>query len=52
MNVKTTKTCKELKCICFNCPKVEDCNTNRCFGRIEKPYCEGFYLCEEKKGGK
>ncbi len=41
------KTCKELKCICFECQtrKKDRPKCGMCPGRIAEPDCTGFIVC-------
>jgi hypothetical protein len=40
--------CKDLNCVCFECPKRQTCTQGRCHGLLECPLCEGFYVCSER----
>ncbi len=43
-------TCKELKCVCFECPKLPTCKQGRCQGRIARhkraPQIPDFWTVE------
>ena len=41
-------TCKDLNCVCYDCPERPNCQTRKCIGRILHPHCEGFYVCAER----
>jgi hypothetical protein len=46
---KESNNCKDLNCVCFDCPNRGICHTNKCPGMDNSLNCEGFYLCNESK---
>lgn len=45
------KTCKELKCVCFECQtyQAQHPTCKMCPGRIGNPNCEGYRECPYDK---